>query len=53
MSEKYMQLLFHFMTSIMDHVLLISHLPTIQDYMDQNIFIEKSDSNHSHVVCDL
>jgi len=37
------QVLFNFLTSIVDHVLLISHLPTIQDFVDQSIFIRKRD----------
>jgi DNA repair exonuclease SbcCD ATPase subunit len=44
------QILFNFMTSIIDHILLISHLPTIQDYVDQHINIQKNDLK-SKLIC--
>jgi DNA repair exonuclease SbcCD ATPase subunit len=43
-------ILFNFLTSIVDHVFLISHLPSIQDFVDQNISIQK-ENGYSRLIC--
>lgn len=43
--------LFNFLTSISEHVFLISHLPTIKDFVSQSIEIEKREDQKSHLQC--
>ena len=41
--------LFRFLSQLVTNVLLISHLPQIQDFVDQSMYITKS-NNKSHVI---
>jgi len=43
--------LFNFLTSISEHVFLISHLPTIKDFVSQSIEIDKDSEQKSHLTC--
>jgi DNA repair exonuclease SbcCD ATPase subunit len=43
--------LFNFLTSISEHVFLISHLPTIKDFVSQSIEVDKDQDQKSHLTC--
>jgi hypothetical protein len=43
--------LFNFLTSISEHVFLISHLPTIKDFVSQSIEVDKDQDQKSHITC--
>ena len=43
--------LFNFLSSITDHVFLISHLPTIKDFVAQSIEIVKDENQKSLLCC--
>jgi len=47
---SHIQQLFNFLSSIVEHVFLISHLPTIQDHVDQHISIQKV-NKYSQLIC--
>lgn len=43
-------ILFNFLSSISEHILLISHLPTIKDYVTQSIEVLKDEDGKSYLV---
>ena len=43
-------LLFNFLSSISEHIFLISHLPTIKDYVTQSIDVFKDENSKSYLV---
>ncbi|NCY24843.1 MAG: hypothetical protein EBX37_08235 [Alphaproteobacteria bacterium] len=45
------QTLFHFLTSIVPHVFLITHIPSIGDYVPQSLHVEKIDHRSRLTLC--
>jgi len=43
--------LFNFLTSISEQVFLISHIPSIKDFVTQSIEIMKDEKGYSHANC--
>jgi DNA repair exonuclease SbcCD ATPase subunit len=43
-------ILFNFLSSISEHIFLISHLPTIKDFVTQSIEVMKDEEHKSYLV---